>query len=94
MCALGWPTKADGGHRTIHQRFRALGDTYRHADVYRAMHERRELERDATLADEKKLEAHLVAPYIATGVSRGSSTRSAGAGARTSSRTSTTSVPG
>ena len=120
MCALGWPTKADGGHRTIHQTFLALGGTYRHADVYRAMQERRELERDAmkcwrargelalaatrladpnttvtqALADEKKLEAHLVAPYIATAVSRGSRTRSGGAGARTSSRTSTTSVAG
>ena len=44
MLALGWPTKADGGHRTIHQRFRALGGTCRHADVYRAMYGRRELE--------------------------------------------------
>ena len=95
VLALGWPTKADGGHRTIHQTFRALGGTYRHADVYRAMHERlkgRELELYAmkcwrargelalaatrladpnttvaqALADEKKLEAHLVASYIAT----------------------------
>ena len=44
VLAPGWPTKADGGHRTIHQRFRALGGTCRHADVYRAMYGRRELE--------------------------------------------------
>ncbi|SDE84191.1 hypothetical protein SAMN05660485_01819 [Blastococcus fimeti] len=95
VLALGWPTKADGGHRTIHQTFRALGGRYRHADVYRAMHERlkgRELELYAmkcwrargelalaatrladpgttvaqALADERKLEAHLVASYVAT----------------------------
>ena len=95
VLALGWPTKADGEHRTIHQTFLALGGKYRHADVYRAMHERlkgRELERYAmkcwrargelalaatrladpnttvaqVLSDERKLEAHLVASYIAT----------------------------
>lgn len=95
VLALGWPTKADGRHRTIHQTFLALGGRYRHADVYRAMHERlkgRELELYAmkcwrargelalaatrladpnttvaqALADQKKLEAHLVASYIAT----------------------------
>jgi hypothetical protein len=47
VLGLGWPTAADGGHRTIHQTFLALGGRYRHADVYRAMHERlkgRELE--------------------------------------------------
>lgn len=33
VLALGWPTKADGGHRTIHQTFLALGGRYRHADV-------------------------------------------------------------
>lgn len=47
VLALGWPTKADDEHRTIHQTFLALGGRYRHADVYRAMHERlkgRELE--------------------------------------------------
>lgn len=93
VLALGWPTRADGGHRTIHQTFLALGGRYRHADVYRAMHERlkgRELElyamkcwrargelalaatrlADTTvaqaLADERRLEAHLVAAYIAT----------------------------
>jgi hypothetical protein len=95
VLALGWPTKADGGHRTIYQTFLALGGRYRHADVYRAMHDRlkgRELELYAmkcwrargelalaatrladpdttiaqALADEKKLEAHLVASYIAT----------------------------
>ena len=95
VLALGWPTKADGGHRTIHQTFLALGGRYQHADVYRAMHERlkgRELELYAmkcwrargelalaatrladpdttvaqALADEKRLEAHLVASYVAT----------------------------
>lgn len=95
VLALGWPTKADGGHRTIFQTFHALGGRYRHGDVYRAMHERlkgRELELYAmkcwrargelalaatrmadpsttvaqALADEKKLEAHLVAAYVAT----------------------------
>lgn len=94
ILALGWPTAAEGGHRTVHQTFVALGGKYRHADVYRAMHERlkgRELELYAmkcwrargelalaatrladpsttvaqALADEKKLEAHLVAAYIA-----------------------------
>ncbi len=47
VLALGWPTAADGGHRTLYQTFHALGGQYRHADVYRAMHERlkgRELE--------------------------------------------------
>ena len=47
VLALGWPTAADGGHRTIHQTFLALNGRYRHADVYRAMHDRlkgRELE--------------------------------------------------
>lgn len=95
VLALGWPTKADGGHRTIYQTFVALDGRYRHADVYRAMHERlkgRELELYAmkcwrargelalaatrladpdttvaqALADERRLEAHLVASYIAT----------------------------
>lgn len=95
VLALGWPTRADGGHRTVHQTFRALRGKYRHADVYRAMHERlkgRELELYAmkcwrargelalaatrladpgttvaqALADEKRLEAHLVASYVAT----------------------------
>ncbi|MCZ2811777.1 hypothetical protein O2W15_10040 [Modestobacter sp. VKM Ac-2979] len=95
VLALGWPTKADGGHRTIHQTFKALRGEYRHADVYRAMHERlkgRELELYAmkswrargelalaatrladptttvaqALADERKLEAHLVDAYVAT----------------------------
>ncbi|MQA35909.1 hypothetical protein [Modestobacter roseus] len=95
VLALGWPTKADGGHRTIFQTFHALRGRYRHADVYRAMHERlknRELELYAmkcwrargeleiaasrladltttvaqALADERKLEAHLVAAYVAT----------------------------
>jgi len=47
ILSLGWPTAAQGGHRTIHQTFVALGGQYRHADVYAAMHERlkgRELE--------------------------------------------------
>lgn len=95
VLALGWPTKADGGHRTIYQTFREFRGRYRHADVYRAMHERlkgRELELYAmkcwrargeleiaatrladpdttvaqALADERRLEAHLVASYVAT----------------------------
>ncbi|MCZ2826117.1 MULTISPECIES: hypothetical protein [unclassified Modestobacter] len=95
VLTLGRPTKADGGHRTIHQTFKALRGEYRHADVYRAMHERlkgRELELYAmkcwrargelalaatrladptttvaqALADERKLEAHLVDAYVAT----------------------------
>ena len=41
LCVLGWPPKADGGHRTIHQIFLALGGWYS---------ARRRLPRDARAA--------------------------------------------